>query len=124
MCDILLWIYLFNAILIIMHEIDSGYWKEWELFRMKGGITFFLLLHIPLLFIVLYGLILVNEKTLVGLIVALFLALCGIGAFCIHHYFLHKGRSEFSTILSRFILTMTGLISIVQFIIIVLLWID
>ena len=56
MCDILLWIYLFNAILIIMHEIDSGYWKEWELFRMKGGITFFLLLYIPLLFVVLYGL--------------------------------------------------------------------
>jgi hypothetical protein len=26
---ILFWIYLINAILLINHEIDSAYWKEW-----------------------------------------------------------------------------------------------
>ncbi len=57
MPDLLLWLYLTNAVLLINHEIDSAYWKEWELFRLPGGIAGFLLLHFPLLFIVLYGLV-------------------------------------------------------------------
>ena len=49
MPDRLLWLYLTNAVLLINHEIDSAYWKEWELFRLPGGIAGFLLLHSPLL---------------------------------------------------------------------------
>ncbi|MCK4852588.1 MAG: outer membrane lipoprotein-sorting protein, partial [Candidatus Omnitrophica bacterium] len=30
---------LVNSILLINHEIDSAYWNEWKLFKMKGGIT-------------------------------------------------------------------------------------
>jgi len=26
----LLWLYLANAVLLITHEIDSAYWKEWD----------------------------------------------------------------------------------------------
>lgn len=47
MFDILLWLYLANAILLICHEMDSAYWKEWELFRLPGGITLFLIIHFP-----------------------------------------------------------------------------
>jgi len=30
------WLYMVNAVLLILHEIDSAYWKEWELFKMRG----------------------------------------------------------------------------------------
>ena len=36
--DILFWVYLANAVLLIVHEIGSAYWKEWDLFRLPGGI--------------------------------------------------------------------------------------
>jgi hypothetical protein len=43
--DALFWFYFMNAILLIVHEIDSAYWKEWELFKLRGGITGFLIIH-------------------------------------------------------------------------------
>jgi hypothetical protein len=44
-----------NAVLLITHEIDSAYWHEWELFRLPGGIQLFLMLHILLIGVVLWG---------------------------------------------------------------------
>lgn len=117
MADALFWLYLFNAIFLINHEIDSAYWKEWELFKLPGGIDGFLLLHFPLLFIVLYGLILVVQNSFWGLIFSLFLCAGGIFAFTIHTYFLKRGRKEFDTLLSKFILSSTLVISTVQLII-------
>ena len=67
MSDLLFWIYLLNAVVLIVHEIDSAYWKEWELFRLPGGITGFLLFHFPILFFILYGLVLVREGARPGL---------------------------------------------------------
>ena len=64
MAETLFWIYLINAVLLINHEIDSAYWKEWELFRLPGGITGFLVIHFPLLFLVLHGLVLVYQGAL------------------------------------------------------------
>lgn len=58
MTDILLWLYLTNAVLLINHELDSACWKEWELFKLPGGIAGFLPLHFPLLAAILYGLVL------------------------------------------------------------------
>ena len=63
MADFLFWLYLTNSVLLINHEIDSAYWKEWELFRLPGGIAGFLLIHFPLLFLILYGLILVPRHS-------------------------------------------------------------
>jgi hypothetical protein len=114
MFDILLWLYLVNAVLLINHEIDSAYWKEWELFKLPGGITGFLIIHFPLLFLVLYGLILVFKQTVAGLIFSLVLSFAGIFAFFIHMFFLKKGRSEFKVPISIFILAATLIVSIIQ----------
>ena len=59
MWDAVLWIYLINATLLITHEIDSAYWREWEMFRLPGGVNAFLVIHLPLVLIVLLGLVLV-----------------------------------------------------------------
>ena len=114
MFDILFWVYLFNAILLINHEIDSAYWKEWELFKLPGGITLFLILHFPILFFILYGLIMVFNKSFGGLIFSLILSGIGIFAFSIHTYFLKKGRDEFRLPISLFLLAATLIVSTIQ----------
>lgn len=114
MSDFLFWIYLVNSVLLINHEIDSAYWKEWDLFKLPGGIAGFLILHLPLLFLILYGLVLVSQQSFVGLIFSLVLAIGGIFAFSIHMSFIKKGRNEFRTPISLSILIATLAVSLVQ----------
>lgn len=114
MVEFLFWLYLSNSVLLINHEIDSAYWKEWELFKLPGGITGFLLIHFPLLLFVLYGLVLVSRQTFSGMIFSLILCLGGIFAFSIHTYFLKNGRKEFDKPISKLILLATLIVSIVQ----------
>jgi hypothetical protein len=111
---VLFWLYLINTILLIVHEIDSAFWKEWELFKLPGGIGGFLIMHFPLLFLILYGLVLVAEQSFAGLIVSLVLSAGGIFAFCIHTAFIRKGRHEFNTPISQFILTLMLGVSTIQ----------
>lgn len=117
MPDTLFWIYLVNSVLLINHEIDSAYWKEWDLFKLPGGINGFLILHFPLIVFILYGLILVFQHTFAGLIFSLILSFAGIFAFTIHMVFIKKGRNEFKTPISLFILIATLLVSITQLVI-------
>jgi len=114
MDQFLFWLYLINAVFLINHEIDSAYWREWELFRLPGGISGFLIIHFPMLFLVLYGLVLVYQGTFAGWIFSLVMGGAGIFAFCIHLFFIKKGRSEFKTPVSLFILAGTFVVSLVQ----------
>ncbi|MFC2068014.1 DUF6713 family protein [Chloroflexota bacterium] len=114
MFEILFWLYLANSVLLIVHEIDSAYWKEWNLFGLPGGITGFLILHLPLVFLVLYGLILVFQQTFSGLIFSLILSISGLFAFTIHTVFIKKGRNEFKVPVSLFLLILTLIISLIQ----------
>jgi hypothetical protein len=112
--ETLFWVYLINAILLINHEIDSAFWKEWDLFHLPGGISGFLLLHFPILFLILYGLILVFKQSFWGLIFSLLLSCGGLFAFSIHTYFIKKGRDEFTMPISLFLLRATLAVSVVQ----------
>jgi hypothetical protein len=114
MGKLLLGLYLVNSVLLINHEIDSAYWKEWKLFRLPGGSTGFLLLHFPLLFLILLGLILVYRHSWWGLIFSFALCFGGLFAFTVHTYFLGKGRAEFNKPISKFILVAILLVSLVQ----------
>lgn len=114
MARVLFWVYLINAVLLINHEIDSAYWKEWKLFRLPGEITGFLTLHFPLLFLVLYGLVLIFEGLFAGLIFSLLLSLGGMFAFAAHTYFIRRGRPEFRTAASQVILAATLVVSVIQ----------
>jgi hypothetical protein len=114
MGNILFWIYLVNAILLIIHEIESAYWKEWDLFRLPGGITGFLLIHLPLLFIILWGLVVTFEGSEWTPAFSVLLSLGGIFAFSIHTYFLRKGKSGFDLPISKILLYAILLVSLVQ----------
>ena len=112
MFEILFWLYMVNAVLLITHEIDSAYWKEWRLFKLRGGSTGFMLLHLPLVFLILWGLVLVFQHS--GLVFSLILSLCGIFAFTIHTIFIKKGRDEFKVPVSQFLLIATLCVSLAQ----------
>ena len=114
MLDYLFWIYLANAALLITHEIDSAYWKEWELFRLPGGPGGFLLIHIPLVFAVLWGAAELRAGTAAGLWISLLVGLGGVFAFCIHMLFIARGREEFRAPVSIAILVGTLALSLAQ----------
>ena len=117
MAEVLVWVYLINAVLLINHEIDSAYWKEWDLFGLPGGITGFLIVHFPLLFLILYGLLLVYQRATAGLILSLVLSLGGLFAFTIHTYFIKRGRDEFKAPISLVILIAALIVSLFQLVI-------
>jgi hypothetical protein len=108
------WLYLTNTVLLILHEMDSAYWKEWDLFGLPGGITGFLLLHVPLYPVGLYGLVLVSQGSRTGLILSLVVGAAGILAFCLHAWFLRRGRKEFDTPASKGLLILLLLVSLAQ----------
>lgn len=114
MWELLFWVYIINAVFLINHEVDSAYWKEWNLMGIPGGISFFLLLHFPLFFLVIYGAVLLDRGAQSGLIYSLVLGLVGVIAFTLHTYFMVKGRDEFKTPMSLFILISTLIISLFQ----------
>ncbi|MCX5863287.1 MAG: hypothetical protein NTW27_14360 [Deltaproteobacteria bacterium] len=114
MDDLLFWLYFSTSVLLINHEIDSAYWKEWELFKLPGGIAGFLLIHFPLLILILYGLILVHTHSLSGQVFSLILCFGGVFAFGIHTYFLKKGRSQFDKVISKVILALILIASLAQ----------
>lgn len=93
--DTLTWLYLINATLLIIHEMDSAYQKEWELFHLPGGAGLFLVLHVPLIGAVLYGFLEAAQKTQVGLWFSFVLSIVGLGAFGIHFFFLKRGAPQF-----------------------------
>ena len=94
MPEILFWLYLVNSVLLINHEIDSAFWKEWDLFHLPGGISGFLWIHFPLLFVILYGLVRVFQGAFDGLLFSLLLSSGGVFAFVIHMVFIKKGNKE------------------------------
>jgi hypothetical protein len=114
MADVVLWLYCTNATLLIVHEMDSAYRQEWNLFRLPGGIAFFLVLHLPLVFLILFGLVQVWQESLSGQILSLVLSLAGLFAFSIHTFFNCKGHPEFKTPISLVVLAATLIVSLAQ----------
>jgi hypothetical protein len=114
MYQALFWLYACNATLLIVHEIDSAYWKEWELFHLPGGIMGFLALHVPLVILILYGFSRVVLETRGGLVFSFIVSLAGMAGFFIHLFFLKKGYKQFRTTVSISLLAATLAVSIAQ----------
>ena len=114
--SLLFWIYLINSVILINHEIDSAYWQEWKLVNPDdtSDVKGFLLLHFPMIFAILLGLILVDRELIAGYVISFIVAVGGIFAFFFHFYHLRKGCKEFNNWLSKLILTLTLPISIFQ----------
>lgn len=107
-------LYLLNSALLFTHEIDSAFWKEWELFGMPGGVQVFLLLNFLLVLAVLWGFKRLLQGTSSGLLFSLFLAASGILAFLIHSCLILAGHPEFTLPVSMTILVSLLIVSLVQ----------
>jgi hypothetical protein len=107
-------LYQLNFTLLIIHEIESAFWKEWELFGIYGGLEVFLLFNFLLVLFFIYGFVKFLQRRKAGIIFSLMLSLSGIIAFAIHGIFILAGNKEFTLPISIVILISTFFISIIQ----------
>ena len=113
--DLLILLYILNATLLILHEIESGYEKEWEILNLPGKITGFLILHIPILLLLFYGLLAVYNQTTGGLIISMITGLGGILPFLIHKVLVNR-KNNFNLLISNIIIYLNLLTGILIFI--------
>src|SRR5512133_1501827 len=90
-------LYPLTAALLIVHEIDSAYWREWELLGLPGGVEAFLLIHLPLALLVLWGQAEVAARSRAGFWMSVAVGAAGILTAAIHFAFLLRGAVEFRT---------------------------
>lgn len=77
-------VYIVNATLLLLHEIESAYEKEWQILKLPGKITGFLVLHIPIIILILYGVIEIEKSTTIGLIFGIILGIGGVIPSVVH----------------------------------------
>ncbi len=113
--NIIEYLYIVNLSMLFIHEMDAAYQKEWELFRLPGGINLFLAIHIPLYILAFYGLSVMLKQPHLAYIPTIISAAVGFIAFSLHYYFRKKGNPGFDTPMSKGILTAVLIISFLQF---------
>lgn len=109
-------LYALNAALLIAHEIDSAYWREWELFGVGGDGVGFVALHIPLVLLILWGFERLLAGARAGFWMSVVLGLAGLSALAIHGAFLLQGHAQFRTPESIGVLLAAAIVSTAQLI--------
>jgi hypothetical protein len=82
--------YILNATFLLLHEIESAFEREWEILKLPGKITGFLLLHVPLVLALLYGLLEVDRRSQAGAIIAVVAGAAGLLPFLVHKLIVRK----------------------------------
>ncbi|HDQ46285.1 MAG TPA: hypothetical protein ENN17_12445 [bacterium] len=95
--------YLLNATFLILHEIESAYEKEWEILKLPGKVTGFLLMHIPIVLILLYGLLEIEKQTRAGFAIGILTGIGGLIPFLVHKIVVRR-KGHFHHWISDFIL--------------------
>jgi hypothetical protein len=109
------WLYILNASLILLHEIESAYWREWEILKLPGQVSGFILLHFPLLLLIMYGLIEIEKQSSSGIILGIATGTGGLLPLLIHRLLFRKA-DKFNLVISNILLYLnfiTGIILIV-----------
>jgi hypothetical protein len=83
-------IYILNATLLILHEMESAYVKEWEIFKLKGTINGFVVLHIPIFLVLFWGAVELGRQTTAGAVIALIAGIGGLLPFFVHKILVKK----------------------------------
>jgi hypothetical protein len=82
--------YMVNAMLLLLHEMESAYEREWEILKLPGKITGFLVLHIPIILLIFFGLIEIEKQSSVGWIIGVILGISGVIPFIVHKIAVRK----------------------------------
>ena len=81
----LILIYIANAIALLLHEIESAHAEEWKILKLPGRLPGFLIMHIPVIAVLLWGAVELGRGTRTGAIIA---AVAGAGGLL--PLFVHK----------------------------------
>lgn len=107
-------LFLANATVLITHQIDAAYWREWELFLLPGGNQVNLLLNLPIIALVLYA----HGRVVAGLPSGLayykLLAALGFLTVGIHAFFFAQGNDSFRQPMSIALMAATCALSLWQ----------
>ena len=93
-------VYGLNAMLLLLHEIESAYEKEWEILKLPGKITVFLLLHIPIILLLFYGLLETAKNSPTGRVLCIITGICGAIPMLVHEVFV-KRKGRFALLISK-----------------------
>lgn len=96
-------LYIMNATCLLLHEIESAYEKEWEILKLPGKITGFLLLHIPIIILLFYGLLELERNSTVGLIFGIITGIGGVIPVIVHKIII-KTTNNFNLLISNLII--------------------
>jgi len=86
----LIFFYVLTVSLLLLHEIESSYEKEWEILNLPGKITGFLLLHIPIIFIFFFGFYCIVQYPNMKFIISLIIGISGFIPFFVHKVIVNK----------------------------------
>jgi hypothetical protein len=107
-------LYLANAAVLLVHQMDAAYWHEWTLFRLPGGLNLYLALNVPIALAILagYGAIVAGRTSAVAY--AWLVAASGMFAAGFHAWHLAGGDPAFRAPASLALLADTALLSLAQ----------
>ena len=100
--------------LLVSHQIDAAYWKEWEMFQLPGGIQFFDIFNLILIPVLLVGLRAVILRQHNGYIYSFFAAFLGVLTFLIHFGFYIFSFQQFNLPVSTAIIIGCGVSGFAQ----------
>lgn len=92
--------YFSTLCLLVLHQIDAAYWREWEMFQLPGGIQGYLAFNLLAIPVLLLGYSQVLLRTDKALLYASLCAALGALTFLIHAGFALAGFSQFHLPLS------------------------
>ena len=95
--------YILNVTFLILHEIESGYEKEWEILKLPGKLTGFLLLHIPILFLFFYGFYFLIQYPQARAIILMLAGASGLIPFLVHKVIVKK-KEHFNKTISNLLI--------------------
>lgn len=104
--------YILNSAILLLHEIESSYEREWEILRLPGKITGFILLHIPIIIMLFYGVLEIEKQTQIGLVIGIISGLGGIIPFLIHKVIIYH-KERFNMIMSNILIYLNILTGVV-----------
>jgi len=109
--NILLLFYILNATLLLLHEIESAYEKEWEILKLPGKITGFLLMHVPIILVLFWGLIELYQQTTTGMIIGVITGVGGLIPIIVHKLLVKK-EEHFNRPISDIIMVLNAITGI------------
>jgi hypothetical protein len=110
-------IYSSTLILLILHQIDAAYWKEWEMFYLPGGIQGFLLFNLLAIPIIVIGYEKISTQSGRYFLYSYICGGLGVLTFLLHLGFAALGFKEFHLPFSIALILLCGVLGIWQIIV-------